>query len=358
VPRNFLKKLQRPVRLKPAETCGWERHFEWGYAARSISRQLLRMDSVQKHGVCFAKDIKAIQKGARKFRDGKQVGKFSYNTVQDTLLMFEKVGFISPRFTMDEGPYAGLEVFEVYGQKMHDALCHRAGNICRYVGWNLPVHRQKGTQSGTQALEKGTQQGTQAGTPVFEKRNPVGNPSKMLQDSQNEQVAPIGHQSDLRNGAPNQLSQVNHKNQALESSSGQGEPGTPKPKAAFSLSSRPDLTQNQRQPAITVGVHVGKPVTVKQVSDGELDIYSVDFDEWLVVEEMCAHVVEDWKDQPFLGRETLGDIMGEVMGRIRSRYQMKLPPAWYKVVKKLRAGGPPKLEPGWNPPPPPVTDEG
>jgi hypothetical protein len=357
VPRNFLKKLQCPVHLKPGEQCGWERHFEWGFAARSISRQLLRMDSVQKHGVCFAKGVKALQKNARKFRDGKQVGKFSYNTVQDTLLMFEKVGFISPRFLMDEGPYAGLEVFEVYGQKMHDELCERTGNVCRYIGWNLPVHRQKGTPAGTllgtQALEKGTQWGTQPGTPVFEKRNPTGNPTKTVQDSKNEQVTNIGHQSNLRNGAPNQLSQVNHKNQSLQSgeAGSQGEPEKPKA-VSSSLSSRPDLTEK-----ITVGVHVGKPVTVKQVSDGELDIYSVEFDEWIVVEEECAHVVEDWKDQPFLGRETLGDIMGEVMGRMRSRYGLKLPPAWYKVVKKLRAGGPPKREPGWNPPPPPVTSE-
>lgn len=330
--------------------------MEWGYAARSLWRQLLRLKSVQELGVCYAKDIKAIQKGNRKFRKGKQVGSFSYDMLQNLLLEFRNAGLIGPRYEEDEGPYAGLEVFEVYGQKMHDELCHREGNVCRYIGWELPVFRQKGTQPGTQASEKGTLPGTQAGTQAFEKRYLSGYPSKTPQDSQNESDTPPSNKSDLRNAAPSQVSQLNHNNQAVDSP-GQGEPENPKPKAAIDLSSRPDLTKTQNRfsaapvPVVSVGTHIGKPVSIRQVSDGEIDTEQVDYNQWRTVEDVCRYVVEEWSAQPFLGRATLGDIMGEVMGRMRSQYGEDLPPAWYKVVKKLRLGGPAKLERGWNPTP-------
>jgi len=144
VPTNFEGMLRKPVKLAHGEICCWERHLKWGSAPRSLWRQLNKLDSVQAHGLCYSA-IKTLQAGSAKFEDGKKVGRYSYDTIQNLLLDFERAGLAGPSFEEDEGPLAGLLVFQVHGQRMHDFLCERDGNICRYIGWSRAVRLAKGT---------------------------------------------------------------------------------------------------------------------------------------------------------------------------------------------------------------------
>ena len=294
MPTNFLKNLKRPVRLKTGETCSWRRHFRRGSAARSLWGHFEFLDSVKEAGFCFTGTVEGLRKHVKKFRNGKVVGTYSYDMVQNLLLDFRAAGLISMPFENDDGDFSGQIGFMVARQDLHDALCHREGRTCRYIGWkNLPpgiklgkhhpdaaIFAAPGTQAGTTLI---TAPGTQAGTQDSEKWYPSGYPTKMPHVSQNEMVTAPPEKLGLQFGAPRQSSQVNEENQTSSKSietHGQVQPENPKAKAGLtSSSSRPDLTKSSNQTraetGISVGTHIGKPVTIKQVSDGEIDIDQV-----------------------------------------------------------------------------------
>src|SRR5258708_36617183 len=103
MPTNFLKNLKRPVILKSGQTCCWERHMGWGTAARSLWRTLEKLDSVRTDRFCFVDGIKSIQKLTAKFKGGKRVGSYSYDTIQNFFVDYRAEGLISVGFENDEG---------------------------------------------------------------------------------------------------------------------------------------------------------------------------------------------------------------------------------------------------------------
>jgi hypothetical protein len=359
MPANFLKTLKKPVRLKPGEACSWARHLRWGTAARSLWRQLNKYASVREDGTCWA-SIKAISGQSAKFKNQKKVGRFHYDRIRHLLADFESAGLIGPRMS-DIDP-DGDDSFQVHGQHMHDQLCRREGNECRYLGWNyaawLPKNKDKVADPvAGKVAEPVADQVAGRVADQKEKGSRSGSRSEMPQDLQNQNLQPSVESSSASGGAPNQGSQViTESAEAGESANSQSEKQTATAKATISLSMT-DQNQNpqpcgtdQRQTrrVETIRDHFGHNVTLDKITEDEIDKdkidkYSLRVD-WDGLEECCREVVEEWGARGYLGRKTNGDVMAEAGVRWTDRNGgKKVDKFWWAVAAKFRnEGGPSK----------------
>jgi hypothetical protein len=382
MPTNFRSILNKPVtRLKTDEVCTWENHLRWGRAWLSIWRQINKMNSVKKDGVCYG-SIEGLRKKSAKFEDGKRGGHYGYDMFQRVLADFQKAGMISCRFYEDEGEYAGLEVFQVFGQRMHDQLCKREGSKCRYLGWQYAARlgMQKGTPSGTPkgtpVSEKGTPKGTPAGTPDLEKGYASGYATKTTQVPHNVQLQPTPCGEICSSGAPNHLViQSLGANTKTEESAAKEKTtaSDDEEKASPAMTDQRQETQpcknndqtrtlvgqdlvangseelpraESAKRIVTIGEHFGDSVTIDKISMGEIDWDALDkkYRHTHVSQDTmvgyCQQAVAAKKDLPYAGPQTHGNLMVDAMLLLDKSEGRKPPECWYPVAKKLRANPP------------------
>jgi len=340
------------VPLQAGEACSWKQHFKRGTLARSLWGYLVFLRSVKNDGFTHTR-VKPLKAATRKFKKGKVVGTYSERKVKLFLAFLrDDLGIISKPFENEEYQTG----FMVATQDVHDALCQREKNGCRYLGWtNLPPAIELGKHHpDSVCFDKGALAGALSGAPsgalagalLFQKRGTRGGTPEMPQLPLNDTVTAPTEKYALQFGAPNQLNQSKSTESVQTVDYNQEKDNQPQNQLQDQeKQSREEVDLDQSKS----GSH-DKTKTFREWHDDDTSIENISlgrFDEDKapmsekelgVLQDCVDDAAADVGDWPATYR-TAAECMDKANGAYKAKLGKNPPPVWMAIFKKLRAEG-------------------